>query len=261
MSLVITVLSCHRDRDIGCHDCIRNTWGKEAKELGIDVFFFIGGECPTALAGDEFWLDVPDGYYDLPHKTKAVAAWLLSDTLYTYMLKCDNDTFLVPELLFNTGFWKTDYSGTPINEVYMHGGAGYFLSKRAAQIVAHSEVDEEAEDRWVGRMLSKVEKRDLGEAFWRRASWHYPVGIYGKRRYHPDSKWMETMACAHLGHTGYDPRGLCFQDRAENGHGEGEYRVLLMFPGHEDRIKILTEKELKFWQGHRLVREVLSPKW
>jgi Galactosyltransferase len=261
MSLVITVVSCHRDRDAGCHQSIRRTWGEEALKLGIDVVFFIGGDRPEGLQKDEVWLNVPDSYNDLPYKTQAVAGWFLN-SCFPYMFKCDTDTFIVPEHLLENDFQNADYLGTPVNPTYLNGGPGYFLSRAAAQVLCSERVDETAEDRWVGRMLDGlVTKKDGGEKFWRYATWHYPVGIYGKKRYHPDSKWMETMACAHLGHKGYDPRGLHFQDRAENGHGEGEYRVVMSIPGRPDEVRVISEKELKYWQGHRIVKKILSPKW
>jgi hypothetical protein len=85
--------------------------------------------------------------------------------------------------------------------------------------------------------------------------------MYGKKKYHPDSKWQETMARAYLGgKEGHDPAGLCFQDRCENGIADGEYKVILRIPGH-DQPRILSKQELEYWQQHNLVERVLNPRW
>jgi hypothetical protein len=260
--LLIAVCSCHKDRDVGCHDSIRRSWGRVALEAGIDVRFFLGGRYPANLEADETWVPVPDDYLSLPHKTKAIAQCSLIQG-YDYLFKCDNDTFLVPKRLLQCGFEDFDYYGTPVNKIYLNGGPGYFLSKRAAEIVAASEVDEQAEDRWVGRMLGdRVLRGDAGEKFWRYSTWHYPVGMYGPKRYHPESQWQETMARAYLdGTEGLDPRGLCFQDRAENGIMVGEFKILLRFPGREDVVKVVSREELTYWKGRKMVREILTPRW
>ena len=265
VKLLIGITSCHKDRNTGCHEVIRRTWGRIATALGIDVRFFVGGEKPAAMADDEVHVEVPDDYYSLPHKTKAVAGWFLEHD-YTHLYKCDNDTFVHPQRLLSSDFAEADYYGEPVDPVYFNGGPGYSISRKAAEILVASEVgDDVNEDHWVGSMLhgKDIIKRNGGSGLWRYCAWHYPVGAYGNRRYHPDSKWQETMARAYLGigEAGLDPRGLCFQDRTENGLRDGEYKILLIWPGHPDRVVTVSKKELDYWQGHHLVRRIISPRW
>lgn len=270
MKLLIAITSCQRDLAIGCHDAIRASWGRVAVSLGIDVRFFVGGEdVSNSLRPDEVWVPVRDSYYNLPHKTKAAVQWFLAQEhshlfkKYTHFFKADNDTFVHPQRLLDCGFEDADYYGTPVSNIYMNGGPGYFLNRKAAEIIAASEVGSNtAEDFWVGTMLTNVVRKDGGEKFWRFASWHFPAGAYDGKRYHPDSKWQQTMARAHLGSIdGLDPRGLCFQDRAENGIMNGYVKVLMKFPGHPDRVRTLSQKEFLFWKGQGFIKEILSPRW
>jgi hypothetical protein len=264
--LLIAVESCWKDRNANCHEAIRRSWGQIAVDLGIDVRFFIGGDKPNNLAADEIWLDVPDDYYSLPHKTQAVAKWFL-DHDYTHLFKADTDTFIVPDRLLTSGFEQFDYYGSSVDSTYYHGGIGYFINRKSAEILSVSPVGSEtAEDRWVGHALDgKVSKADAGDKLHRYASWHFPVGPwYGNKRYHPDSKWQETMSLAHMGTEGLDahnPRGLCFQDRAENGIADGEYKALVHFPGHPDRVAVLSKRDLDWYRASNLLVRILSPQW
>jgi hypothetical protein len=261
--LLIAVCSCHRDREAGGHAAIRRSWGHIAVAAGIDVRFFVGGKSGIIddPQPDEVWLPVQDDYEALAIKTKAIAGWFLKHD-YTNLFKCDNDTFVIPQRLLESDFENVDYLGSPVGDVYHHGGVGYFLSRTAAEILVDSDVDDTAEDRWVGRMLTgRVSKANAGDKLHRFASWHFPTGMYGPKKYHPDSKWQETMARAYLGgKEGHDPRGLCFQDRNENGIVDGEYKVVLRIPGH-DQPRILSKQELNFWQQHNLVAKVINPRW
>ena len=119
-----------------------------------------------------------DDYHALPHKTPAIAQTALGDGYDTIFL-CDTDTFLVPRLLLKTGFERYDYFGATRKELgvtfrytapdrnrrqwflpkcypWASGGIGYFLSRKAMDIVAHRDPDIWAEDLWVGQVMGPL---------------------------------------------------------------------------------------------------------
>lgn len=180
VKLAICIKSCHKDLEAGFHDAIRGTWGKDAKALGIDVFFFMGKD-PTQQSTRRLWryspgeivVDSDDSYEALPYKTRRICQWA-SAKLFTNLFLCDVDTFVRPKQLLNTGFESYDYAGqflvgepggAPFHYSDQHGayddfrgwasgGFGYFLSKKAAAIVAGTPPNVWAEDAYVGQTLA-----------------------------------------------------------------------------------------------------------
>ena len=186
--LAICVKSCHRDLEAGFHDAIRATWGRDAKGLGIDVFFFMG-EDPTQQTTRRSWryssgeivVDADDSYEALPYKTRRICQWA-GGKMFTNLFLCDVDTFVRPRNLLNTGFEEFDYlgqflvgepGGAPFRYSDEHGvydefrgwasgGFGYFLSKRAASIVSETTPNVWAEDAFVGQALAPfIDKKEI----------------------------------------------------------------------------------------------------
>jgi hypothetical protein len=133
----IVVKSCaaHADREFA-QFC---TWADIQPEV-----YFADGEI----------LGCPDDYEHLPRKTKAICK-LTED----YLFLCDTDTYVhVPRLLASgyeahnyIGYQLTRNSGIP----YASGGAGYWLSKAAMEVIAKSANPDlfENEDEMVGNVL------------------------------------------------------------------------------------------------------------
>ena len=139
----------------------RETWVRDFLPFkNVDVRFFFGKPAegyPRQPLPDEVFVDVPDGYGALPQKTVAACRWMVEQG-YEFMYKCDTDTWVFAErLLIEMMENAFDYAG------YLHanvcsGGPGYFLSRRAADIVAHqggSNGEVWAEDVWVSRVLAR----------------------------------------------------------------------------------------------------------
>ena len=127
-----------------------------AKSPHIPVRFFIGDSDPTEA--DEIALDCPDNYFSLPQKTKLSLEWALKQD-YTHYFRAFTDTFIDTARLRASHFAEADYAGNPFQHgtrgFFMHGGPGYWLSRRAAELVCAAElsITEQLEDQWVGRCL------------------------------------------------------------------------------------------------------------
>jgi hypothetical protein len=155
---------------------------------------------------DEVSLDVPDGYEDLPKKTKAIAQYAL-DKGYDFVYFCDNDTFITPKALLEAGFQKYDWSGHfwtfDGKNKYFHGGYGYWLSKLGLRIIAKSEVGSaKFEDGWVGDSLYAWDKLQeypmLRVGTLPKFSYHFPKDHYPSSRYSAEFPWQEMMTQHHI---------------------------------------------------------------
>lgn len=214
--LAICVKSCQRDKLTGCHQAIRDTWGKDLP-AGVDLLFFMGGDKPPAdLLPDERFLPVDDGYWTSTPKMLAIVKYAVWKD-YDFSLLCDTDTYLDIPGLMASGFDQYDYSGLlsggramqgkpawifgqaykgknsdhsgfliEPSYAYMSGGHGYILSKRAAKVVATLKTKiEEGEDIMVGWVLGpffngEFTAKDLPN--FKEIAFHLGCGYYGGNR-------------------------------------------------------------------------------
>lgn len=142
--MLIAIKSCKRDQYNGYNDNCRATWIKDIRGAN---YCFVLGNGATRLHPDELILNCGDRYEELPTKTHALCKWFL-DQDYDFIFACDTDTFVVPRRLLDTPYSQYDYYGYFNGEIgkpkdiycclyaWASGGSGYFLSRRAAQIVS-----------------------------------------------------------------------------------------------------------------------------
>lgn len=219
--LLIAVKSCIKDLDANFHDCIRRTWLQDAKQLGIDVRFFVGQTTEERrvlkFEADETQLACPDDYDGLPFKTQQICLWANGKT-YQDIFLCDTDTFLIPKLILESGYQTADYTGrfngntmTPLTGYktvsrsgmsvqyptcypWASGGYGYFLSRKAFNAVAYSTPKTWAEDFHVGQTLGPLAKTQdikILDTTEQQYSNHFPSHVF-KSGYNLDFKWMES---------------------------------------------------------------------
>ena len=141
------------------------TWMADGDDLGIQSLFLFG--CPTATQPERIGLHAlalpcPDDYASLPQRTLGFCRWALGvgsreawgvgretngDPRLTphaprpdwdYLFKCDDDTYVSIPRLLAYDLAGRDYVGAEWKPGvgYGSGGAGYFLSRRAAILVA-----------------------------------------------------------------------------------------------------------------------------
>jgi len=167
MKVLIAILACHKRKEY-C-DYQRQTWIKEISRVqNTDYRFFLGNHPEDTLSGkiefeDEIWLNCEDGYSYLSFKVYEIFKWALKHE-YDYVFKCDDDTHVEPyALIEQSNFGKYDYTGmqleNPSGLIYASGGAGYWVSKKAMEILTVNPVvcpiENSAEDAWVGETLRK----------------------------------------------------------------------------------------------------------
>lgn len=219
MRLLIAVKSCESHRVAGYHDVIMNTWGRDVP-LNADLRFFTGSTEKFTPSGPESGWDVclgaPDDYMSLPRKTKAIIGWSLWNQ-YDYTFLCDTDTFIIPSRLVRTDYDKYDYAGRfglkpaigttfryeDPKQIIMNchpwasGGIGYFLSRKAAELIVRAEPTIWAEDMFVGQTLGPlIQKGEITAydipGFECSIAWHFPRRRFNAT-YDPKFNWMEEM--------------------------------------------------------------------
>ncbi len=134
---------------------LRSTWLKDVERFKehVDYKLFYGTPHNRQPKEDEVFLDCPDDYAHLPHKTINICKYAQQNG-YDMLFKCDDDTGVYVDRIIHealSGYW--DYAGY-LNGRVATGGTGYWLSKRAINIVADNATPSHwAEDVTVSKIL------------------------------------------------------------------------------------------------------------
>ena len=116
------------------------TWFPDAAACGMDAVFLLGEPAVKGpdRCGPLLVLPCPDAYRTLPQRTWQFVRWALDRDDWDYLLKCDDDTYVAVARLAAYDPQGCDYIGAEWKPgaSYGSGGAGYLLSRRAAEIVA-----------------------------------------------------------------------------------------------------------------------------
>lgn len=151
MKILIAVNTCHLRPYVTRAVAQRQTWVPLLRAMGHDVVFF-RGKVPTALcnpalgypdrpAEDEVWFhDLDDGYAGICQKVQRICCWA-KDMGYDYVLKVDDDVYIVPQRFQWLDLAGQDYVGRfrgPYGNYPPHFASGfaYWLSETACRIVA-----------------------------------------------------------------------------------------------------------------------------
>ena len=174
-----------------------STWVRRLNASpNVRVVFLVGANAEKArLDGDDLRLPCGDDYYSLVHKTKEFCRWALTQA-FDYLFKCDDDTFVVADRFLEFDPAGRDYIGVDpvdhINPRFASGGAGYWLSRRAAEVVADMDVERtiseasiNAEDYCVYWVLKDRFRFDNDQRF---QAWNQP---------HRTPKWSNEIVSVH----------------------------------------------------------------
>lgn len=132
----------------------RRTWLVHAPRQGLDYVFLVGGASQFRREGDVLYLPCPDDYASLPQKTRCFCQWALSHADFDYLFKCDDDTYVDLARLASYPARRAFHYAGGQYAGYASGGGGYFLSRRAAAVVAeHLDAAWGNEDELVGQCL------------------------------------------------------------------------------------------------------------
>jgi hypothetical protein len=154
MRILIAITSCHAHRPL--QQAQRETWIADIPAEAADYKFFLGSPVIEDSAPDEiFLLPVPDDYLGLIYKTCGLVQWAIGRG-YDFLFKCDHDTLVNPRLLLASDFAQHDYVGG-LNAPFASGGSGYWLSRRAMNIVAIASPRSGAEDVFVADLMQRNE--------------------------------------------------------------------------------------------------------
>ena len=165
LKIIVFITSCEKCRNTRLIDC-KNTWVNHLKKYNIPYYFVIGKprmKKEFMIQDDILYVKCFDTYNHLPDKTRLIIKWFNNND-YDYLLKCDDDSFLYVNNLYNYEL-NADYIGKELkteksnNEPFM-AGCGYFLSKKAALYLGNNyNYSIGAEDLSIGKCL--MENKDL----------------------------------------------------------------------------------------------------
>src|SRR5262245_55154921 len=149
--ILIGVCSCHRTADR--RRAVRASWMRRLP-AGVTATFFVG-EGPKSGEPDVVQVSASDDYPGLTRKVHAFLQHAVTRHQFDYLFKCDDDTYVVAERLFDLIQGGPAFVGSSIFAPWFaSGGAGYLLSREAACFVARSpDPGDGAEDVWIAALL------------------------------------------------------------------------------------------------------------
>lgn len=195
MRILIAISSCQLWEDNGNNQAIRDTWMKDvAAYPNVDCKFFHGRGAEEK--SDVVVIDAPDGYEGLGYKTQQIHEWSCSQG-YHFTFLCFGDTFVNVRALLNSGFENHQYyghihtwPGSPAaKHGFLGGGEGYWMSFHASVALSLAKMDDDAEDRWAGRVMAEhgivlAHNPEYGKSITKHGS----LEMGGKGQY--DKSWM-----------------------------------------------------------------------
>jgi len=216
MRILIAILSCRRDRIY--HQLVRDTWLKNQQ---VDYKFFLGidqlGTDKLPLTEDEVLLDVSDRYSALRLKVEKMFDWIRPRE-YDYTFKCDTDTFVHVPRLLKSGYEQHDWIAFQCN----YGGSGYWLSRKAIEMLTKIKIDHFREDGWVGTVLLQQGLKPFQDPRYHSDTNEGPS---------PDNDFITNHW--HSDHNAIDAAGRKYERYI------GSQERLALFPVHHEKAKLI----------------------
>jgi hypothetical protein len=138
---IVGILSCKscETRIKGC----RLSWASHLASGGHPHVFIIGDPSlkeEYRAQGDVLQVRCPDDYESVVFKTHYFCKWAVQTREFEYLFKCDDDSYINVKEFARFDAAGRDFIGhrlyLPAVGYYPSGGAGYLLSRKAAELVA-----------------------------------------------------------------------------------------------------------------------------
>lgn len=176
VNLIILVMSCNQEFFHKQNDLIRNTWGKTAKELGINVIFYEGnpektGNDQWSYTEDMLYLNCGDGLEDTYAKTY-FALDAIKDLYHdAFVFRTNTSTYVNVQLLkhiVNTNISLMKYIGTELYSLseanapyplcaYMRGNGILFTPYTINLFIRYGKMflfENKVDDTYIGNVLN-----------------------------------------------------------------------------------------------------------
>jgi hypothetical protein len=187
--VAVAIKSCHKHADRRAAQLA--TW---LPELDADFFFLIGN--PVPVGNDFLYCQTSDAFADIAPKVFLACKYALDENI-TNLCVCDDDTYIRPERLMQSYFWKGDYigfmrtSGLDYNQGVPYAqGSAFWLSERSMEHIVQRPdimVPGVIDDGAVGRCL--IDKVRFTH------DWRYEPGPYPERAPAPGNNVITTHKC------------------------------------------------------------------
>ena len=167
MKKLLAIMTCAKNAAKA--EAQRATWVTDIRsQRSADVLFFRGAPAGNLRLnspgywernGDEItFFDVDDSYFGIPAKVRAILKWAYARG-YDYVMKCDDDVYIVPSRFPSLLLCGHDYIGRfrgPHGNYPAHFASGfsYWLSERAMGILSQSENKDWMDERFVANRLA-----------------------------------------------------------------------------------------------------------
>ena len=160
LSTLIAFTSCHQYENQGLNDAVRNTWLPDALQEGFDYKFFHGKG--ASEKEDVIIVDSSDGYLSSTSKLKLKVEWALRQG-FDFIFCCFPDTYACASRLSACDYKNWDYFGCvfqhPGGSPYCQGGCGWFMNRKAMQLIIDESNSYPNDDCFVGDVLNRPEIR------------------------------------------------------------------------------------------------------
>lgn len=159
---IILIISCKKDKDAKNNQAVFDTWISEW--VNQIPYKFILGCGNVREFEDEVVVNAPDDLSGVAEKLKQALIPFYRN--YSHFFICFPDTYVNVPRLLKSDFASGDYIGnfeshrnqsseSGSGKYYAHGGCGYWVSNRLAQLLIQSEVNHPSDDVWTGTVAAQ----------------------------------------------------------------------------------------------------------
>lgn len=148
--IAILVISCQAHRETR-QRAVAETWFRRLPGE-INGYFVEGGHDNEAIVDGRIHLAVPDGYDDLAQKCFRAIEFILQESRYKGVIKCDDDTYIHSKRCRDSIDTFSDYNGKRTEgqeqfKPYAQGGC-YWLSRKSMEAIVTDAFDSHRAAPW-----------------------------------------------------------------------------------------------------------------